>query len=119
MKFSSADCRWIGEREPGGWMWDHGLPWGSFFWGEVEIGGWDGRSLWILMPYVPRYDGHPWHCLPVALKGAAQPDPERRACWEWDGNEKRPTLHPSIACGEAEDRDWHGFLRAGRLKACG
>jgi hypothetical protein len=39
--------------------------------------------------------------------------------WTWDGNEKAPTLTPSIihtpskgGCG------WHGFLTKGEFKAC-
>lgn len=34
--------------------------------------------------------------------------------WEWDGNEERPTLTPSInAVGS-----WHGWVRAGRMVSC-
>ena len=38
--------------------------------------------------------------------------------WGWDGNEDRPTLNPSIACGPEEERDWHGYMSAGQLEAC-
>jgi hypothetical protein len=34
--------------------------------------------------------------------------------WEWDGNEDKPTLMPSInATGS-----WHGWVRAGRMVSC-
>ncbi len=34
--------------------------------------------------------------------------------WDWDGNEGKPTLSPSInATGS-----WHGFVRAGRMVSC-
>ena len=34
--------------------------------------------------------------------------------WEWDGNEKKPTLNPSLLV----PGQWHGFLRAGTLQSC-
>ncbi len=34
--------------------------------------------------------------------------------WDWDGNEDKPTLTPSInAVGS-----WHGWVRAGRMASC-
>lgn len=34
--------------------------------------------------------------------------------WEWDGNEDKPTLMPSIN----SVRYWHGWVRAGRMVSC-
>jgi hypothetical protein len=44
------------------------------------------------------------------LPPGAHPQPS----WEWDGNEDRPTLSPSI---HTHGR-WHGFFRAGRMVSC-
>jgi len=63
------------------------------------------RQFWFRCP-------GPCGCVaPLALRpvvnGAAQ-------SWEFDGNEKAPTLHPSInhvGC-------WHGWLKAGVFTEC-
>lgn len=34
--------------------------------------------------------------------------------WEWDGNEDKPTLHPSVHCVGS----WHGWIKAGRMESC-
>lgn len=31
--------------------------------------------------------------------------------WQWDGDQEKPTLTPSINCVDL----WHGWVRAGRL----
>ena len=33
-------------------------------------------------------------------------------CWQWDGNEDKPTLSPSIM-ENADGSGWHGFIRQG------
>lgn len=47
----------------------------------------------------------------IAVKRGCSSDPR---VWQWDGNEERPTLHPSIDCHGA----WHGWLRDGRFESC-
>jgi len=39
-----------------------------------------------------------------------------RPSWEWDGNQEKPTLSPSIQ--KTTDCRWHGFLRAGVFEEC-
>lgn len=34
--------------------------------------------------------------------------------WQWDGNEEKPTLTPSVHCIGR----WHGFITAGRMVSC-
>lgn len=44
------------------------------------------------------------------LPPGAPPQPS----WEWDGNQDKPTLSPSI-----NTRDhWHGWFRSGRMVSC-
>lgn len=51
---------------------------------------------------------------PDAIRIETGPDQGNPRVWSWDGNEKTPTLSPSIhAPGE-----WHGYLRAGILESC-
>lgn len=40
--------------------------------------------------------------------------PHSPRVWQWDGNEDRPTLSPSIL----SPGSWHGYLRNGRLESC-
>ena len=47
--------------------------------------------------------------IPIRTQG---PFPER--VWQWDGNEEKPTLTPSILFNGS----WHGWLRNGRLCSC-
>ena len=34
--------------------------------------------------------------------------------WQWDGNEDKPTLTPSINA----EGSWHGWVRSGRMESC-
>lgn len=34
--------------------------------------------------------------------------------WQFDGNEEKPTLHPSVNSVGS----WHGWIRAGRMVSC-
>lgn len=34
--------------------------------------------------------------------------------WDWDGNEVKPTLTPSVHCVGK----WHGYVTAGRMVSC-
>lgn len=44
--------------------------------------------------------------------------------WQWDGNEDRPTLSPSVDTGYRHPNSgqqvslWHGWIRAGRMVSC-
>jgi hypothetical protein len=40
------------------------------------------------------------------------------AAWGWDGDREKPTLTPSIWWKSGDAREWHGWLRAGRLVSC-
>ena len=114
MKFRSVDCQRRSEEVD---LWDPAVPEGTFFWDTQQIGAETILIIWIKMPYEVTRSGHPWHCLRVRRKG----DPERvppEPWWEWDGDEDRPTLTPSIGCGPSEERDWHGYMTRGRLEAC-
>ena len=122
MKFRSCDCKKVetptGD-DPFAWIdewWE--MPEGSFFWREQTQTGYEGfyRTLWIVFPYETK-GVWPGHCLPVYLQGESKLAIES-ASWEWDGNEDLPTLSPSIACGPPKHRDWHGYLKAGKLEAC-
>ena len=62
-----------------------------------------------------RWDGS-YTFLPLYRRGEPKCDGEGPS-WQWDGDEERPTLTPSIGLGPwATDpaRGWHGYLRAGR-----
>ena len=118
MKFRSVDCRRVEELSVRA-MFEGKRIEGQFFWATQqqrrEDGGvWDGRAIWIAMPYDASRSGHPWHCLAVYREGEEAPPHG----WLWDGNMDHPTLSPSIACGDPAARDWHGYLTAGRLEAC-
>lgn len=41
--------------------------------------------------------------------------------WEWNGDEDRPTLHPSLSVGKDEQGNeiWHGHLVDGQWKGVG
>ena len=75
--------------------------------GEMEHRGdfcIDGDTLYVWLPGGVGPDAIKFRC------GAPGAD----RVWEWDGNEDKPTLTPSIhAPGQ-----WHGWMRAGRLVSC-
>lgn len=48
--------------------------------------------------------------LPVKPQGT--PDRGTRECWDWDGELKEPTLHPSVY-NTGLPCKWHGYLRQG------
>lgn len=60
-----------------------------------------------------------WHRLPdgnygyLALRPVA-PGQEKHPSWQWDGNEDKPTLHPSVHLPGR----WHGWFTAGRMVSC-
>ena len=48
---------------------------------------------------------------PCLHKGARY-DGSDETCWQWDGDEDKPTLNPSIM-EDAEGKGWHGWIRQG------
>lgn len=76
-------------------------PPGAFF---IETFASGQRIVWHKLP-----DGNAGalHLRPV-VSGAAHPS------WEWDGNEEKPTLTPSVHLPGR----WHGWFRNGRMESC-
>ena len=114
MTFRSCDCRRV-DLPLDGSRWtallDAGE--GAFAFQRHICEGVECESLMIHMPYTAEHESI--HSLRVHQAG----DPSPKApTWLWDGNREKPTLSPSIACGPEGERDWHGYMRAGRLEAC-
>jgi hypothetical protein len=84
-------------------IWDGTAGPGSFFIDADPTNG--QRRMWFVTP-----DGQSGviNLRPVAPGNEAHPS------WEWDGDENRPTLTPSV---HAPGR-WHGFFKAGRMESC-
>jgi hypothetical protein len=61
--------------------------------------GW--KHIWLKLP-----DG--------AVSALYLNDSPREPRWQWDGNEDKPTLTPSVHRIEG----WHGYVRAGRMVNC-
>lgn len=112
MKFRSVDCRRVPSDTD---LWTVDVPEGSFWWYRQGHNNETWRALWVKMPYDVAQNAHRWHNLRVREAGKPRP-PE--PFWEWDGDENKPTLTPSIGCGPKDDHNWHGYLTAGRLEAC-
>jgi hypothetical protein len=59
-----------------------------------------------------------WHKLPDGNGGLLRLRPvvsgDAHPSWEWDGNEEKPTLSPSVHLPGR----WHGWFRAGRMVSC-
>ena len=57
-----------------------------------------------------------WLCFPngstsvIKIRPYEGSDPS----WEWDGNEDKPTLSPSVNAVGC----WHGWVKSGRLVSC-
>lgn len=74
-------------------------PPGSFYIADTE----GGKVMWLKLP-----DG-------AASAINLRPyKPDIGASWEWDGNENKPTLTPSVH----RVGSWHGFIRNGRMESC-
>lgn len=59
-----------------------------------------------------------WFCLPDGGNGVINlrpvlPPNQAHPSWEWDGNEDKPTLTPSVH----QPGVWHGWFRAGRMES--
>jgi hypothetical protein len=67
-------------------------------------------------------DGQRWMWFVLPGKGGCgcirlrplRPSHAGEPSWEWDGNEDKPTLTPSVNCVDI----WHGFFTAGRMVSC-
>ena len=107
---------------------------GAFAFGRQTEGDETYRTIMIHIPYTAKHDsvhtlrivrmvsttGHDDQGKEVTHRNPAPGEvvPAQRHYWEWDGNEEKPTLSPSIACGMPKGCDWHGYMKAGRLEAC-
>ena len=80
---------------------------GDFFW---QVDPEQRRRLVVAIP-VQRHgvdDGKAWTHSHWTIDHKNHCD----AQWSWDGNEKKPTLHPSLHAGGI----WHGWVTEGMLK---
>ena len=108
---------------------------GAFAFGRQREGNETCRTIMIHMPYTAKHESI--HILRIVkqitimrtnpetgedVADRVIPAPGENVTsnkyWGWDGNEEHPTLSPSIACGPEEERDWHGYMRAGQLVSC-
>lgn len=59
-----------------------------------------------------------WHKLPDGNVGLLRLRPvvdgDAHPSWQWDGNEEKPTLSPSVHLPGR----WHGWFRNGRMESC-
>jgi hypothetical protein len=58
--------------------------------------------------------GEHYVCLPIRPVPQTGRPVNGGHSWEWDGNEDRPTLTPSVNSVGC----WHGWIRAGRMVSC-
>ena len=114
MKFRSCDCRRI-DLPLDGSRWTALLEAGegAFAFGTLFDGRRSMTTIMVHIPYTAMHDSV--HTLAVHLAGESRP---HEPSWQWDGNSDKPTLSPSIACGQDGERDWHGYMTVGRLEAC-
>lgn len=106
MNRTSCDCRNVGcfeKLEQAGDFY--------FLQNEHEGGAW---YCCVLIPCDDRPAGI--HAgIPVNAPGK----PYHPKGWNWDGNEQKPTLTPSIFQNPPDGpHSWHGYLTAGRLVSC-
>ena len=85
---------------------------GMFLWNDSvrEVDGVEYRckTLWAIYP-----DGS-IGALPVRPVPPELSHVNGGNSWEWDGNEDRPTLSPSVH----HIGRWHGYVRNGRMESC-
>lgn len=53
---------------------------------------------------------------PRCITFRGTPNPDNHPTWEWDGNEDKPTLTPSLL--STTGCKWHGFLTEGEFHSC-
>ncbi len=90
---------------------DDGKP-GMFFW-TYQVREVDGvehrcRMIWAIYP-----DGS-IGALPIRPVPPQLSSVNGGQSWDWDGNEARPTLTPSVH----HIGRWHGYVRNGRMESC-
>ena len=87
---------------------------------DYKAGEWNFYSSGDIEHYGILF-GCPCGCgslLSIPFKSTTRPN------WEWDGNEDKPTVTPSILNyqmnkeGKIIGEHWHGFLTAGVFKSC-
>ena len=115
MKFRSCDCRRIDLPDDDRWTALLEAGEGAFSYGTQrhDIDSGPLTTIMIHVPYTAVHDSI--HTLRIYREGDEVPP---TPAWLWDGNRDAPTLEPSIACGPEGERDWHGYMTAGRMKAC-
>lgn len=70
--------------------------------------------------YIETFEGGQrvmWHKLPDGNVGWLRLRPlvaGEHPSWEWDGNQDKPTLTPSVHLPGR----WHGWFRDGRMESC-
>ena len=135
MKFRSCECKRI-DLPLDGSLWaallDAGE--GAFAFGQQVEGDETYRTIMIHLPYTAKHESI--HTLRIVkeitimrtnpetgedMVDRVIPAPGENVtsdkCWGWDGNEDKPSLNPSIACGIPKSSDWHGYMTSGRLEA--
>ena len=80
-------------------------PVGSFCFGSRMIRGKRFRTLVVKVP------GDERCTVPIYREGEKEPLGEPG--WLWNGDENRPTLHPSLQ--HPDPGGWHGFVENGEL----
>lgn len=96
MNTDSCDMRRVATAPPSVWQ----LKVGEFFTSTDKHGQ---RFLHAMFP------GNHYAQLPI--RPLLNPETNGGHSWEWDRNEVKPTLTPSVHCiGE-----WHGYVTAGRM----
>lgn len=80
-------------------------PPGSFYISKAD-GPDDQAWFWFVLP--GNGGGGCIRLRPLTAHEAGNPS------WQWDGNEDKPTLTPSVNCVGI----WHGFFTAGRMVSC-
>lgn len=76
--------------------------------GSFYIAKREGEQTWMWFLLPGKGGGGCIRLRPLLPGHAGEPS------WEWDGNEDKPTLTPSVHCVGI----WHGWFRAGRMVSC-
>jgi hypothetical protein len=101
MNTESCDMVRVSPPESSGSLWD--LNTGEFFFRTADNG-----QLW----FNAMFPGQNLCCIPI--RPLIDPTANGGQSWEWDKNEDKPTLTPSVNAVGC----WHGWVRAGRMVSC-
>lgn len=101
MSENRDSCEMVRIDVPHEHLFDEVRPIGAFGWNPSHLG-----MRWLVMK-LP--DGG-WCSIPVGPRAPEFLGP----VWDWDGNEDRPTVTPSVWVHGR----WHGFITAGRMVSC-